>query len=55
MRQPKNNTTVRIRKNFRFPADLVKWVENYAASKNTSMTQLIVDHFTALRDSHLRK
>jgi hypothetical protein len=31
------------RKGFRLPADLAVWAEKYAASKYTTVTQLIVD------------
>jgi len=30
-------------------------VENYAKSKNTSMTQLIIDHFTELKEKDMRR
>lgn len=37
------------RKNFVFPADLVAWAEKYAKDNNTTMTRIILDHFTSLR------
>lgn len=37
------------RKNFIFPLDLAEWVEKYARTNNTTMTRLIIDHFTNLR------
>ena len=37
------------RKNFVFPADLVEWVEKYAAANNTTVTRLLLDHLTNLR------
>jgi hypothetical protein len=37
------------RKNFVFPSDLVDWVEKYAANNNTTVTRIILDHFTSLR------
>jgi hypothetical protein len=40
----------RKRKNFRIPSDLADWAEKYAQDKNTSMTQLIVDYLTDLRE-----
>jgi len=40
----------KIRKNFRIPADLVRWADNYVLKKNTNLTQLIVDHLTSLRE-----
>jgi hypothetical protein len=42
--------TEKVRKNFKLPADLAAWIESYARDCNTSMTQLIVDHFTKLRE-----
>lgn len=49
MTQPPDNERPRKRKNFRIPADLADWAEQYASNKNTSMTQLIVDYLTHLR------
>jgi hypothetical protein len=40
----------RKRKNFRIPADLADWAEQYAANKNTTMTQLIIDFLTDMHD-----
>jgi hypothetical protein len=37
------------RKNFVFPEELVKWAEQYAAANNTTMTRIILDHLTQLR------
>ena len=37
------------RKNFRLPLVLSEWVEKYAKDRNTTVTQLIIDHFTDLR------
>lgn len=39
------------RKNIRLPIDLTEWAEQYAKSKNTNFTQLIVDHLTVLKES----
>lgn len=39
----------KVRKNFHFPAELAAWAETYARDHNTTMTQLILDHFTELR------
>jgi hypothetical protein len=50
MTQDSDGNKQRKRKNFRIPSDLADWAESYAASKNTSMTQLIVDYLTELRD-----
>lgn len=41
--------TERVRKNFVFPAELSAWIEKYAQDNNTTMTRLILDHFTNLR------
>lgn len=41
----------RKRKNFRIPADLADWAEQHAASKNTTMTQLIIDFLTDLHET----
>lgn len=35
--------------NFRIPADLLKWVRDYAKAKNTTVTRIVVDHLTELR------
>lgn len=48
-----SNGKQRKRKNFRIPADLADWAEQYAADKNTSMTQLIVDYLTDLREREM--
>lgn len=39
----------KVRKNFVFPADIVRWAEKYAKDNNTTMTRLILDHLTTLR------
>lgn len=39
----------KVRKNFIFPIDLAEWAERYAHINNTTMTRLIIDHFTNLR------
>jgi hypothetical protein len=36
----------------RLPADLMEWAKDYAKSKNTSVTALIVAHLTELREQH---
>jgi len=33
----------------RLPSELMVWVKTYAKEKNTTVTRLIVDHFTDLR------
>lgn len=46
--------TVRPKKKARLQAKLTEelhnWAHDYASRKNTTVTQLIVDHFTALRE-----
>lgn len=34
----------------KIPQDLHRWVHEYARRKNTSVTQMIKDHFTALKE-----
>jgi len=36
-------------KSFLIPEDLSQWIMAYAKEQNTTMTQLIIDHFTELR------
>lgn len=33
----------------RIPEELMEWVKSYAKEKNTTVTRLVVDHFTELR------
>jgi hypothetical protein len=40
----------KVRKNFRFPADLAVWAQKYADKKGTNVTKLIIDYFTSLRE-----
>lgn len=42
-----NNT--RVRKNFVFPSDIVKWAEKYAENNNTTLTRIILEHLLQLR------
>lgn len=49
-RKPKIDPNEKKRKNFRLPLDLTIWAEKYAKSKNTNLTQLIVDQLTELRE-----
>lgn len=49
MKQP-NSKPSRVRKDFRFPSDLILWAENFARQKNTNLTQLLIDQLTALRE-----
>ncbi len=39
----------KVRKNFLFPADLAEWATKFAAQQNTSLTKILVDHLTTLR------
>jgi predicted HicB family RNase H-like nuclease len=40
----------RTRLNMRIPSDLLEWAKDYAAGKNKSLTQLVVDHLTKLKE-----
>lgn len=40
----------KTRLNIRIPVSLDEFVKQYAADKNTTVTQLVIDYFTALRD-----
>jgi hypothetical protein len=40
----------RVRVNMRIPADLLVWAKSYAISKNKNVTQIVVDHFTGLKE-----
>lgn len=44
-----NDRKKRVRKNFVFPADIVKWAEKYATDNNTTLTRILLDHLTKLR------
>lgn len=37
---------VRARVNMRWPKDVTEWLKKQAKKKNTTMTQLCVDHWT---------
>lgn len=50
----KNGVIRKKRKNFRLPWGLTVWAERYAKKKNTNLTQLIVDHLTALKEEETR-
>lgn len=39
----------RVRKNFVFPSDIVKWAEKYAKENDTTLTRIILDHLIQLR------
>lgn len=40
----------RVRKNLRLPDDLVVWAESFAQSKNKTLTQLVIDCLTDLKE-----
>ena len=40
----------RSRLNIRVPVDLVKWAKVWAKKKNTTITQIIIDHLTAKKE-----
>jgi predicted HicB family RNase H-like nuclease len=40
----------RTRLNMRIPTDLLEWAKVHAAEKNKSLTQLVVDHLTKLKE-----
>jgi hypothetical protein len=39
----------KVRKNFVFPADIVKWAEKHAEENDTTLTRIILDHLLYLR------
>lgn len=42
----------RQRVNMRIPMDLLVWAKDFASTKNTSVTQIVVDHLTDLKETH---
>ena len=40
----------RTRINMRIPTDLIRWVKKYLRSKNRTLTQEVIDHFTKIRE-----
>lgn len=46
------NKSTRVKRDFRFPSELIKWAEDFAGKKNKSLTQLLIDQLTALRDAN---
>lgn len=44
-----STSKTKVRKNFVFPIDLAEWAERYAHTNNTTMTRIVIDHFTNLR------
>lgn len=45
----KSERPKRSRVNLRIQTDLLKWAKTYAKSKNTSLTQLVIDQLTRLK------
>lgn len=41
--------TPRARLNMRIPEPLLKWAKKYVDERNTTVTQLIIDHLTELK------
>lgn len=41
----------RARLNMRIPEPLLDWAKDYAVVRNTTITQIIIDHFTKLRET----
>lgn len=42
----------RTRLNMRVPVELLDWTKSYVRKKNTSVTQLFIDHLTRLKEKH---
>lgn len=42
----------RERFNMRIPRPLLKWARAYAAEKNLSVTQILVNHLTSLKEQN---
>lgn len=40
----------KVLKSFLMPEDLAEWIKEYAKAHNTTMTQLIINYFTELRE-----
>lgn len=40
----------RVRINMRIPSELLEWAKDYAVAKNKNVTQIVVDHFTGLKE-----
>jgi hypothetical protein len=45
MTEPKKRT----RLNVRIPSDLLRWAKRFAKAKNSTVTQIIIDHLTDKR------
>lgn len=48
----KRKRTIRKQTALRLPAELLAWAKAFAKSNNTTLTSLIVAHFTELRARH---
>jgi hypothetical protein len=46
----KKQRAERERLNMRIPRALLKWAKTFAQERNTSVTQLVVDHLTRLKE-----
>jgi hypothetical protein len=44
--------TSKARLNLRVPHGLLLWAKKYAMEKNKTVTQVIIDHFTELKEKH---
>ena len=43
--------TKKARLNIRVPEPLLQWAKDFAVSKNTCVTQMIIDYFTELKET----
>ena len=43
------NIKTKVRKNFRFPADLDQWAQEYALRNGTNVTKLLIDYLLSLK------
>lgn len=41
------------RLNMRISADLTSFIKSYAKKKNTTITQIVTDHFMSIKDGHV--
>lgn len=46
-----NHRPPRARLNMRIPEPLLDWAKDYAVIRNTTITQIIIDHFTKLKEA----
>ena len=42
----------RARLNMRIPEPLLVWAKGYVVSRNTTVTQLVIDHLTTLKEQN---